>query len=138
MVSLCRYDLDRLTDRPIRLIPRPAADPPKMLEVILSPVPEGYDERILRDAPLPDPHRPCLSVLHGLRPRSPVTASLFRAAPPHVHQARAHASTRKAFGATRDLIARRATKQTWIWDRGLGGGISYVKCPYAIQDRGRF
>jgi len=46
---------------------------------VLSPVPEGYDERILRDAPLPDPHRPCLSVLQGLRPRSPVTASLFLA-----------------------------------------------------------
>ncbi len=69
---------------------------------VLSPVPEGYDERILRDAPQPDPHRPCHSVLRGLRPRSPVTASLSsRAAPPHVHQARAHASTRKAFGAAR-------------------------------------
>ena len=69
---------------------------------VLSPVPEGHDERILRDAPQPDPHRPCHSVPHGLRPRSPVTASLTHGtAPLHVHQARAHASTRKAFGAAR-------------------------------------
>ena len=62
-------------------------------------IPEGFDERILRDAPQPDPHRPCSSVHHdqdSISPTSYFTPS--HAAPLHGHKPHNY---QKASGAAR-------------------------------------